>query len=165
MWNCQQRGNTDCVPWSIWPNTVKILRFPSQVLQDVRIFQNDIWNNWCRSWKSRTCQEHPRCKWWICLSKGSKRYFCRRCASCTGRESWTSRMRRTWSGRRMQRRGQLCDKVCVKRINDSINQTVDEIWLNQLVTESKCLGHTDNHLDYTKCKNWKESLSTIICEQ
>ena len=48
--------------------------------------------------------------------------------------------------------------ICVtkyvwKRINDSINQTVDEIWLNQLVTESKCLGHTDNHLDYTKCKN------------
>ena len=40
-----------------------------------------------------------------------------------------------------------------KRINDSIDQTVDEIWLNQLVTESKCLGHTDNHLDYTKCKN------------
>ena len=26
-------------------------------------------------------------KWWICLSKGSKRYFCRRCASCTGRKS------------------------------------------------------------------------------
>lgn len=48
--------------------------------------------------------------------------------------------------------------ICVtkyvwKRINDSINQKVDEIWLNQLVTESKCLGHTDNHLDYTKCKN------------
>ncbi len=44
-------------------------------------------------------------------------------------------------------------KYVWKRINDSINQTVDEIWLNQLVTESKCLGHTDNHLDYTKCKN------------
>ena len=44
-------------------------------------------------------------------------------------------------------------KYVWKRINDSINQTVDEICLNQLVTESKCLGHTDNHLDYTKCKN------------
>ena len=44
-------------------------------------------------------------------------------------------------------------KYVWKRINDSINKTVDEIWLNQLVTESKCLGHTDNHLDYTKCKN------------
>ena len=44
-------------------------------------------------------------------------------------------------------------KYVWKRINDSINQTVDGIWLNQLVTESKCLGHTDNHLDYTKCKN------------
>ena len=29
----------------------------------------------------------------------------------------------------------------------------DVLRLNQLVTESKCLGHTDNHLDYTKCKN------------
>ena len=44
-------------------------------------------------------------------------------------------------------------KYVWKRINDSINRTVDEIWLNQLVTESKCLGHADNHLDYTKCKN------------
>ena len=56
--------------------------------------------------------------------------------------------------RALEGRVDLCvTKYVWKRINDSINQTVDEIWLNQLVTESKCLGHTDNHLDYTKCKN------------
>ena len=44
-------------------------------------------------------------------------------------------------------------KYVWQKINDSINQTVDEIHLNELVEESKVLGETDNHLDYTKCKN------------
>ena len=42
---------------------------------------------------------------------------------------------------------QLCTKYVWQKINDSINQTVDEIHLNELVEESKVLGENEENTE------------------
>lgn len=44
-------------------------------------------------------------------------------------------------------------KYVWQRINDSINRTVDEIHLDQLVEESRKINSSDSPVDWSKCKN------------
>ena len=117
---------------------MKILRFPSQVLQDVRIFRTISGTIDVETEKAGLVKSIRGANGGYVLAKEAKDISVGdvlralegnlepvECAGldpegeCKGADSCVT-------------------KYVWKRINDSINQTVDEIWLNQLVTESKC---------------------------